>query len=396
MISNPHSNKVAEAQDAAQEQITITGSSIQLNDVIFSPGCDTSLATFIFNNTGNCRLRVLVEANLFKYLSAGGSSGKQHEIVQGVIKSVMGNNPSGRFLIRATDNAESSWRFASVDETVKYVNSVFLAAGHFASQLSQKQQQLPSPHPTGPKGDDEVTKPSECLDSSISNVSSKPNPQKYKKRSELSTDDTTKMPQGYTPTNNDVIVGKGKLALRHPGNEQYRNLIAQNKHRYQDKGSSNDTKALVVNGVIKQLRGLTPPAKFLVQGEGGAWYDISDKKFYSKVAQALREKRREKKSSVLASTPPPDMPAAVPTKKNIKKTKRSSSSSMLDDAHGDEDQPPKKKKKNKIKKDPNAPKKAKTAYIIYDNENRQKVKDENPGITFGDIVSVPLVLLNFM
>ena len=64
----------------------------------------------------------------------------------------MGNNPSGRFLIRATDNAESSsisafsfnetiWRSASVDETVSYVNSVFLAAGRFAFQLSQRQQQ---------------------------------------------------------------------------------------------------------------------------------------------------------------------------------------------------------------------------------------------------------------
>ena len=171
---NNHIANDNESMDAAQEQITITGSSIQLNDVLFSPDCDTSLATFIFNNIGNRRFRVLVEANLFKYLSAGGSSGKQHEIVQGVIKSVMGNNPSGRFLIRATDNAESSWRSASVDETVKYVNSVFLAAERFASQLSQRQQQLPSPHPTGPKGDDEVPKPSECLDSSISNVSSKP------------------------------------------------------------------------------------------------------------------------------------------------------------------------------------------------------------------------------
>ena len=89
------------------------------------------------------------------------------------------------------------------------------------------------------------------------------------------------MPQGYTPTNNDVIVGKGGLALRHPGNKQYRNLIVQNKSRYQEEGTSNGTKASIVNGIIKQLREMTPSAKFLVQGEGG-WYDISDTKFYGK------------------------------------------------------------------------------------------------------------------
>ena len=83
-----------------------------------------------------------------------------------------------------------------------------------------------------------------------------------------------------------------------------------------------------------------------------------------------------------------DMPAAVPAKKNTKKVPRSSSSmsSMVD-----EDQPPKKKQKN----DPDVPKRANTAYMIYSKENRESVQDANPGITLGDTVSVQLNLFNF-
>jgi HMG (high mobility group) box len=39
----------------------------------------------------------------------------------------------------------------------------------------------------------------------------------------------------------------------------------------------------------------------------------------------------------------------------------------------------------KTKKDPNAPKRALSAYMIFSQENRQKVKDENPKATFGEM-----------
>lgn len=68
----------------------------------------------------------------------------------------------------------------------------------------------------------------------------------------------------------------------------------------------------------------------------------------------------------------------------------------------DEDGSPKKKRKKgkkadttasspkkKAKKDPNAPKKPMTAYFFYMNEHRDRVKKENPGAGFGDLVSIP-------
>ncbi|CAL5872502.1 uncharacterized protein PFLUO_LOCUS6766 [Penicillium psychrofluorescens] len=37
------------------------------------------------------------------------------------------------------------------------------------------------------------------------------------------------------------------------------------------------------------------------------------------------------------------------------------------------------------KKDPNAPKRALSAYMFFANDNRDKVREENPGITFGQV-----------
>lgn len=42
----------------------------------------------------------------------------------------------------------------------------------------------------------------------------------------------------------------------------------------------------------------------------------------------------------------------------------------------------------KKKKDPNAPKRSLSAYMIFANEQRENVRDENPGITFGQVGKV--------
>ncbi|KAL9096744.1 MAG: hypothetical protein Q9165_001232 [Trypethelium subeluteriae] len=39
----------------------------------------------------------------------------------------------------------------------------------------------------------------------------------------------------------------------------------------------------------------------------------------------------------------------------------------------------------KKKKDPSAPKRGLSAYMFFANENREKVRDENPGIKFGEV-----------
>ncbi|KAG8525989.1 Non-histone chromosomal protein 6 [Bacidia gigantensis] len=52
---------------------------------------------------------------------------------------------------------------------------------------------------------------------------------------------------------------------------------------------------------------------------------------------------------------------------------------------------PRKSKKaapEKKKKDPNAPKRGLSAYMFFANENRDSVREENPGISFGQVGKV--------
>jgi len=44
-----------------------------------------------------------------------------------------------------------------------------------------------------------------------------------------------------------------------------------------------------------------------------------------------------------------------------------------------------KETKVKRKKDPNAPKRGLSAYMFFANENRDKVREDNPGIKFGEV-----------
>ena len=46
------------------------------------------------------------------------------------------------------------------------------------------------------------------------------------------------------------------------------------------------------------------------------------------------------------------------------------------------------KKNSKGKKDPNAPKRPMTAFMLFSNATRAKMKEENPGISFGEVVSL--------
>lgn len=46
---------------------------------------------------------------------------------------------------------------------------------------------------------------------------------------------------------------------------------------------------------------------------------------------------------------------------------------------------PPKEKKQRQKKDPNAPKRALSAYMFFANDKRDQVRADNPGISFGQI-----------
>ncbi|KAG7292318.1 High mobility group nhp1 [Staphylotrichum longicolle] len=41
--------------------------------------------------------------------------------------------------------------------------------------------------------------------------------------------------------------------------------------------------------------------------------------------------------------------------------------------------------KKRTKKDPNAPKRGLSAYMFFANEQRENVREENPGVSFGEV-----------
>jgi hypothetical protein len=45
------------------------------------------------------------------------------------------------------------------------------------------------------------------------------------------------------------------------------------------------------------------------------------------------------------------------------------------------------KKRGKKTKDPNKPKRNMSAFFLYSNEHRARIKEENPGVKFGQVVS---------
>lgn len=50
--------------------------------------------------------------------------------------------------------------------------------------------------------------------------------------------------------------------------------------------------------------------------------------------------------------------------------------------------PKRKARKSKKSKDPNKPKRNMSAFFLYSNANRGRIKEENPEIKFGEVVSV--------
>jgi hypothetical protein len=55
-----------------------------------------------------------------------------------------------------------------------------------------------------------------------------------------------------------------------------------------------------------------------------------------------------------------------------------------------------KRKKRKKNKDPNRPKRNMSAFFLYSNANRARVKADNPDAKFGDIVSHHIVRFVFV
>ena len=88
---------------------------------------------------------------------------------------------------------------------------------------------------------------------------------------------------------NDVLCGKGRSSISHPGNQRFRELIDANRGEYAR--ATRKQKACLANAIVDLIRNAQPPGRFLLRDvETGRWYDIGRNRSFEKTSQSLREK----------------------------------------------------------------------------------------------------------
>ena len=91
------------------------------------------------------------------------------------------------------------------------------------------------------------------------------------------------------PNQNDVLCGRGGLINGSKGNVQFRNIVATRKLEYNAKTTKRNEKAHLAAVIVRHIRNMDPPGRFLREDVNGLWFDIGDAKAIRKTGQALRE-----------------------------------------------------------------------------------------------------------
>jgi hypothetical protein len=84
---------------------------------------------------------------------------------------------------------------------------------------------------------------------------------------------------------NDVLAGRGGRINAHKGNVQYREIVATRKQEYLAKTTKKLEKAHIAASIVRQIRNMTPPGRFLKEQNDGSWWDVSDAKAIKKVCK---------------------------------------------------------------------------------------------------------------
>jgi hypothetical protein len=92
-----------------------------------------------------------------------------------------------------------------------------------------------------------------------------------------------------TPSDSDVICGRGFGSNHRKGNESFRRIVKEMKDIYKET-EGQTPKADIARKIISWIRyEQDPPGRFLNATENRMWKEIGDKKTQVKTSQALRE-----------------------------------------------------------------------------------------------------------
>jgi len=101
-----------------------------------------------------------------------------------------------------------------------------------------------------------------------------------------------------TPTENDILFGRGGLTNHHAGNKRFRDLVILHKKDYTN--AIKVVKPRVARKIVKAIRNANPPGRFLKRYPDGMWRDVGDRHATEKASQALREKSQDEKKATKA------------------------------------------------------------------------------------------------
>jgi hypothetical protein len=95
------------------------------------------------------------------------------------------------------------------------------------------------------------------------------------------------LPQGFLPTETDILCGRGKAFVNHNGNKYFSDIVRNNLHRYADAPRRLD-KSKVVASVVAEI--LDSGARFVKQEKNsGRWYQMNEDQAHEKTGHAIRD-----------------------------------------------------------------------------------------------------------
>ena len=114
-------------------------------------------------------------------------------------------------------------------------------------------------------------------------------------------------------TTHDVLCGRGVNIAHHPGNERFRTLVTGRQDDSYCTSYSATEKRAVAEEIIKHIKALDPPGRFLKRdGRGqvsrglkGPWEELTEKEAVKKTCQALRDCNRVDRQGYAAGVAPP-------------------------------------------------------------------------------------------
>jgi hypothetical protein len=103
-----------------------------------------------------------------------------------------------------------------------------------------------------------------------------------------------------TPTDRDILIGRGTKANDHPGNVRYR-IFVDSKKGFNLTRETRAMKRKICSSIIAALQSTNPPSRFLQQDPVTKyWYESSEEASREKVSQKLRQGVAEKRRAYQA------------------------------------------------------------------------------------------------